>query len=495
MNALFIYPEIPDTFWSFKFALEFVSKKSAFPPLGLLTVASMVPKAWHKRLVDMNVKSLTEEDLLWADYVFISAMHIQKASVQHVVKLCRAYGVKVVAGGPYFTTAPDDFSMIDHVVLGEAETVFPLFIEDIQKGCAVHEYSSREKPDLSLTPLPAWDLIDFNDYDSMLVQFSRGCPYDCEFCDIVQLNGRKQRTKTPARFLQEMDALYHQGWRGSIFIVDDNFIGSRSQAKTMLRELIGWMERRRRPFCFFTEASVNLAEEVELMDLMSHAGFYKVFIGIETPSTHSLEEAGKVQNMKRNLLESVRIIQSHGFEVMGGFIIGFDHDPEDIFDRQIEFIQSSGITIAMVGLLEALNGTRLWRRLKEEGRILWEATGNNTDGMLNYVPRMDRDSLIRGYHRVLETIYAPAAYYRRCIDSLKSCDLRGVSRIGLEEIKALFRSIWRIGIKNEAGFRKYYWRLLLKILFLKPRSFGDAVRAMIMGLHLRRALLIHMQGQ
>lgn len=494
MNALFIYPEIPDTFWGFKYALEFVSKKSAFPPLGLLTVAAMVPPEWKKTLVDMNVRDLTEQDLIRADYAFISAMHIQKESVRRVVGLCREYGIKTIAGGPYFTTSPDDFNEIDHVVLGEAELTLPELVKDLERGCAQHTYTVGPKPDLAFTPLPCWDLIDFNDYDSMLVQFSRGCPFDCEFCDIVQLNGRKQRTKTSRMFIRELNDLHRRGWRGSVFIVDDNFIGARTRVKQMLTELVLWMNRHGRPFRFFTEASIDLSEEEDLMELMAAAGFCKVFIGIESPSRNSLEEAGKIQNTRRDLLESIRIIQLHGLEVMGGFILGFDHDEEDIFDRLIEFIQRSGITVAMVGLLEALTGTRLWKRLKKEGRLLWEATGNNTDGMVNYVPKMDRDALIRGYRRVLDSIYSPAAYYRRCLSSIRGTKLPAVSFIGLDEVKALFKSIWRIGVKNEEGFRKYYWKLLLEILVVKPRSFGDAVRAMIMGLHLRKTLLRNIES-
>ena len=489
MNVLFIYPEIPDTFWGLKYVLEFVSKKAEFPPLGLLTIASMVPGSWCKRLVDMNVRSLTQQDLLWADYVFISAMYIQKSSAENVIKVCRAHGIKVVAGGPYFTTAVDDFSMIDHLVLGEAEITFPLFLEDLEKGCPKHVYTAQEKPDLSLTPVPDWDLINFHDYDSMLVQYSRGCPYDCEFCDIVLLSGRRQRTKGTSQFLRELDVLYNRGWRSLVFIVDDNFIGAKFRVKEMLRELVVWMDHHGKPFHFFTEASVDLAEDEELMDLMADAGFNNVFIGIETPNAGSLEEAGKAQNMRRDLLESVRIIQRHGLEVMGGFIVGFDHDSEDIFDRQIEFIQSSGIIVAMVGLLEALTGTKLWKRLKEEGRLLCEASGNNTDGMLNFVPTMDKDTLIQGYRRVLETIYSPAAYYRRCITFLKVYNQRTVPRFGMPGIKAFFRSIWRIGIKNEGGFRRYYWLLLMRSLILKPRFFGEAVQTMIVGVHFRRTLL------
>ncbi|TFH48905.1 MAG: DUF4070 domain-containing protein, partial [Methanothrix sp.] len=423
------------------------------------------------------------------DYVFISAMYIQKSSAENVIKMCRAYGIKVVAGGPYFTTAVDDFSMVDHLLLGEAEITFPLFLEDLEKGCPKHSYTAQEKPDLSLTPVPDWDLINFQDYGSMPVQYSRGCPYDCEFCDIVLPNGRRQRTNGTSQFLRELDVLYNRGWRGLVFIVDDNFIGTKYRVKEMLRELVVWMDCHGRPFHFFTEASVNLAEDEDLMDLMADAGFNNVFIGIETPNAGSLAEAGKTQNMRKDLLESVRIIQRHGLEVMGGFIVGFDNDPEDIFDRQIEFIQSSGIIVAMVGLLEVLSGTRLWKRLKEEGRLLCETSGNNTDGMLNFVPRMDKDTLLRGYQRILETIYAPTAYYQRSIVFLKAYNQRTVPKFGMPGIKSFFRSIWRIGIKNEGGLRRYYWLFLMRSLILKPKFFGKAVQTMIVGVHFRRTLL------
>lgn len=489
MNALFIYPEIPETFWSFKYALEFVSKKSAFPPLGLLTIAAMVPDTWHKRLADMNVRPLSDEDLLWADYAFISVMSVQKASFSRVLARCQDLGVKVVAGGPHFTAEEGAIAGVEHLVLGEAEETFTAFLEDLSKGQALRIYVPGSKPDLGLTCEPDWSLIDFSDYESMLLQFSRGCPFDCEFCDIVRINGRKQRTKSAAGFIAEVEGLFLRGWRGSVFIVDDNFIGVKAKAKEMLKALAGWMDAHGRPFHFFTEASVNLAQDAELMDLMAEAGFNKVFIGIESPNAQSLGEAGKVQNLKTDLLKSVRIVQNHGLEVMGGFIIGFDSDPEDIFERQIEFIQGSGIIIAMVGLLEALKGTRLWKRLDSEGRLLSESSGDNTDCELNFIPKMNRETLINGYRHVLETIYAPAAYYRRCRQFLLLYKQHTVSMINGSGIKAFLRSLWRIGVCNEEGFRRYYWKLLIRSLLTHPKTFGEAVRLMIVGIHFRKCLL------
>ena len=490
MHALFVYPEIPETFWSFKYALEFVSKKSAYPPLGLLTIAAMVPAAWHKRLVDMNVAPLTDEDLRWADYAFVSAMSVQKASFVQVLERCRAHGVKVVAGGPYFTMEDGTIAGVDHLVLGEAEETFRHFLDDFGRGQAQARYLPASRPDISLAASPDWSLIDFRDYDSMLLQFSRGCPFDCECCDIVRLNGRTPRTKSPAQFIAEVNDLFLAGWRGAVFIVDDNFIGAQSKTKEMLRVLAGWMDAHGRPFHFFTEASVNLAEDAQLMELMTAAGFNKVFVGIETPNKQSLGEVGKFQNLRADLLKSVRIMQGHGLEVMGGFIIGFDSDPEDIFEQQIEFIQHSGIIVAMVGLLVALKGTRLWERLEAEGRLLFEPSGDNTDGELNFVPVMNRGILISGYRRVLETIYEPAAYYRRCRDFMRRYEQRNVSTINFSGIKAFFRSLWRIGICNEEGFRRAYWRLLGGSLLTKPKAVGEAVRMMIVGVHFRKCLLM-----
>lgn len=486
MNALFLYPRIPQTYWSFGYALDYLSRKAAFAPLGLLTVAAMVPPDWNRRLIDLNVRDLEDEALAWADCAFISAMSVQRPSCVEIIERCRRHGVRVVAGGPLFTD--DAFEGVDHLVQGEAEVAFRRFLDDLGRGSAGSVYASDEKPDLGLTPQPAWELIDLKDYESMLLQFSRGCPFDCEFCDIVRISGTRQRTKSAVQFIREMDTLYRRGWRGSVFIVDDNFIGVKPRAREMLQALIWWMDAHGRPFHFFTEASINLADDPELMDLMVRAGFNKVFIGIETPETESLREAGKTQNMRRDLLRSVRTIQDHGLEVMGGFIIGFDSDPDDIFARQVEFIQKSGITMAMVGLLEALKGTRLWKRLRSEGRLLADASGDNTDGSLNFVPKMDRDTLISGYHQVLRSLYSPADYYRRCRAFLRSCRIGSVSRISMNGVRAFIRSIWRIGIKNDGGFRGCYWKLLAWSLFTRPRSFGEVVRLVIVGIHFRKWL-------
>lgn len=488
MKILFVYPEIPDTFWSFRHALKFVSKKSAFPPLGILTIAAAVPPGWQKRLVDLNVRPLKDDDLLWADLVCISAMHVQKRSVAQVVSRAGKLGKKIVAGGPYFTTSTEDFPAIDHLVLGEAEALLPELFADLEAGTAKRVYAAEGHPDLALAPIPDWPLVDFRDYDSMLLQFSRGCPFDCEFCDIVLINGRKQRTKSTDQFIKEVDSLFRSGWRGAVFIVDDNFIGSKARVKHMLKALARWMDENGRPFHFFTEASINLADDEELMQLMAHAGFNKVFVGIETPCMESLKESNKVQNMNKDMLQAVRAIQENGMEVLGGFIVGFDHDTESIFESQIDFIQKSGITMAMVGLLNALPGTRLWKRLGKEGRLIGDTTGDNTAIALNFIPKMDMNKLMQGYRRVLETIYSPEGYYRRCLTFLKAYRQRTVSTVDASGVMALFRSIWRMGIRNEEGFRRYFWKLLFRSLLINPRTFGEAVRLMIVGLHFRKSM-------
>src|SRR5438270_3589339 len=418
MNALLIYPEFPDTFWSFRHALKFIGKKSAFPPLGLLTISSMLPKAWNRRLVDMNVRPLGTADLEWADVVFASAMYVQKESLKEVIRLCKAEGKTVVMGGPYASMGLNDAIEADHVFVGEVETTFPGFLEDFERGEAKAVYQAPERPALALTPIPDFALAELSQYSDMSVQYSRGCPFNCEFCDIIEIYGRVPRTKTNEQMLSELDALRALGWRGHVFIVDDNFIGNKRNVKQLLPELIEWSERHKHPFLFVTEASVNLAEDDALLELMRRSNFRRVFLGIETPVEASLKEAQKGQNTRRDLLDSVRKIQSYGMEVMAGFIVGFDNDPSDIFERQIEFIRQSAIPLAMVGLLTALPDTQLWRRLQREGRLLAESTGNNTDGLLNFIPKMDAARLVEGYKTILRTIYSPAEYYQRALDSL-----------------------------------------------------------------------------
>lgn len=486
MRILLVYPHYPETFWSFKYVLKFVAKKAAFPPLGLLTVAAMLPEAWERRLVDMNVSNLKDKDIGWADYVFLSAMITQKESVKEVIARCNRIGTKVVAGGPLFTTGYEEFDGVDHFVLGEAEAVFPEFVHDLSLGAAKPLYVGDEFPNITETPVPQWDLIKLKHYFSMPVQYSRGCPYDCEFCDIVVMNGHKPRTKTTEQLLREFDALYDRGWRGSTMIVDDNFIGNRAKVKKMLPSLIRWVQKRDYPFVLFTEASLNLADDEELMDMMVEAGFDKVFVGLETPAEESLAECNKFQNKQRDMVAAVKKIQNHGMQVLGGFIVGFDSDTPSIFDSQINFIQRIGVVTAMVGLLTALPKTRLYNRLKAEGRLLKDSSGNNTDGSLNFVPNMDTEEVISGYHRILNTIYSPKKYYERIITFLEEYRPRRKRRRRwtLRDTQAFIKTVWYLGIAGKS--KRYYWRFTTKVLLKHRHAFSEAMTLAVYGLHFRK---------
>ncbi len=488
MKILLVYPQYPVTFWSFSHALRFVSKKAAFPPLGLLTVAAMLPDEWEKKLVDMNVTALSDEDIKWADYVFISAMVVQRDSVKEVITRCNKLGAKTVAGGPLFTTGHDEFEGVDHFVLGEAEVTLTPFLEDLAKGYPKPIYTSDEHPDIDKTPLPLWSLINMKKYSSMNIQYSRGCPFNCEFCDIIVLNGHKPRTKSKDQMTAELEALYHHGWRGGIFIVDDNFIGNKKKLKAeTLPAIIEWSKEKKYPFAFFTEASINLADDEELMRLMTEAGFDRVFVGIETPNEESLAECNKLPNKGRDLAAEVKKLQNHGFEVQGGFIVGFDSDPVSIFRSQINFIQNSGIVTAMVGLLNAPRGTRLYHRLKKENRLLQSFSGNNTDIAINFVPKMNYETLINGYKNILNTIYSPRQYCERVLTFLKEYKPPKVNRIPQVQfyhITGFIKSVWFLGIVEKG--RRYYWKLIISTLFKHPRAFPLSVSLSVFGFHFRK---------
>lgn len=487
MKILLVYPQYPDTFWSFKHALKFVSKKAAFPPLGLLTVAAMLPADWEKKLVDMNVTRLKEEDIRWADYVFLSAMLVQRESASEIISQCNRLGTRIVAGGPLFTTGYEEFAGVDHFVLNEAEITLPLFLEDLRKNSARRIYTSDAKPDISRTPIPLWSLVKMNKYASMNIQYSRGCPFNCEFCDIIILNGRQPRTKGTSQMLAELEALYHQGWRGGVFIVDDNFIGNKNKLKAeILPAMIEWMVEKKYPFALSTEASINLADDAELMKLMVDAGFSAVFVGIETPNEESLVECAKLQNQNRDLVASVKKIQNCGLEVQGGFIVGFDSDPVSIFKNQVSFIQKSGIVTAMVGILNALPGTRLYQRLTTEHRLLKVDTGNNSDGTLNFIPKMKSEVLLDGYKQILRTIYSPARYYERVKTFLKEYHpAPNVNRrLQYHHVRAFFNSLWVLGLFAKG--RIYYWKLFIYTLFKCPRKFPLAINLAIYGYHFRK---------
>lgn len=492
MNILLVYPEFPDTFWSFKHALEFVGKRSALPPLGLLTVAAMLPTDWSLRLVDENVRGLTEKDLEWGDCVFISAMLVQRESARRLVARCKEAGLRVVAGGPLFNSEHEQFEAVDHFVLNEAELTLPPFLEDLARGQPKRIYASAAFADVRQTPMPRWKLLDLKRYAGMSIQFSRGCPFNCDFCNITALLGHRVRIKTSSQIIAELDSLYALGWRGEVFFVDDNFIGNKQFLKAdLLPALIAW-RKDKTGNVFFTEASINLADDKPLMDLMVEAGFNKVFIGIETPDDNCLAECSKVQNGNRDLVEDVKRIQRAGLQVQGGFIVGFDHDRPSIFQRQIDFIQKSGIVTAMVGLLQAPVGTRLHERMKKQGRLCADPSGDNADGTTNIVPAMKIETLKEGYRRILDHIYSPTPYYQRVRTFLREYRAPRVrGKLQFSDILALVRSVYRIGFLGRE--RLHYWKLLLWTQFRRPRLVPDAIVFAINGYHFRKICEQHVK--
>jgi radical SAM superfamily enzyme YgiQ (UPF0313 family) len=485
MNILMVYPEFPDTFWSFKHALKFVHKKASSPPLGLATVAAMLPAEWDKRLVDMNVRRLTDADLDWAQMVFISGRVVQRASALEVIARCKAAGKTVVGGGPLFTCEPEPMRDVDHLVLNEAEITLPQFLADLAAGKPRHVYASDDFADITTTPAPMYSLLDLNAYDSLSIQFSRGCPFSCDFCNITALLGHRPRVKTTAQIITELDAMYALGWRRNVFFVDDNFIGNKKILKTeVLPALIEW-RKGKVGFNFLTEASINLADDETLMQMMADAGFTSVFVGIETPDESGLAECGKTQNKNRDLIASVKRLQQKGLQVMGGFIVGFDSDNPTIFQRQIDFIQHSGIVTAMVGLLQAPYGTQLYKRLEKEGRLIEEISGDNADGTTNIVPKMAIGTLKDGYRKVVHTIYAPEQFYERIKTFLREYNpAQEPVHLQMDEIAAFFSSIWKLGILGPE--RRQYWRLFFWSLARYPKKFPLAITFAIYGYHFRK---------
>jgi len=485
MKALLIYPSFPDTFWSFRHSLKFIHKKSAFPPLGLLTVGSMMPRQWSKRLIDLNVEKLSDQDLAWADTAFISAMVVQRQSARQTIARCKEAGLKVVAGGPLFTSEYERFDEVDHFVLNEAELTLPAFLADFQHGSLQRIYTTAEYADIQQTPVPMWELINLKRYASMSIQFSRGCPFNCDFCNVTALFGHRPRIKTADQIIAELDNLYHRGWRGQVFFVDDNFIGNKKYLMNLLLPaLIDW-QKDKKGFLFNTEASINLADNEDLMHAMVEAGFDTVFIGIETPDEDSLAECNKKQNKNRNLIESVKSIQRTGLQVQGGFIVGFDSDGPSIFQRQIDFIQNSGIVTAMVGLLQAPPGTKLYERLKEEGRLRGLLSGDNVDGTTNIIPKMDMRQLLKGYENILNNIYRPRPYYKRIKTFLREYKAPKISiKLDLQRFLAFFRTSIRIGILGKE--RIQYWNLVFWTLCRCPKLLPLAITLAIHGYHFRK---------
>ena len=497
MNILLVYPKFPDTFWSFKHALKFVRKKASSPPLGLLTIANMLPKEWELKLVDMNVQRLKEKDLKWADFVFISGMTIQRDSAKGVIRQCNQIGVKVVAGGPLFTTEPEEFEGVDHFILNEAEITLVDFLNDLKDGHPKKIYQTKEYADMHKTPPPLWNLVNFKQYATMAVQYSRGCPFNCDFCNITALLGHRMRLKTSTQIITELDSLYDSGWRSGIFFVDDNLIGNKKMLKEdLLPALIEWRKDKIGIY-FHTEVSINLADDPELMNLMVAAGFNQVFIGIETPDETNLEECSKHQNLNRDMLADVKRIQNAGMQVQGGFILGFDNDTPLTFQRMIDFIQTSGIATAMVGILQAPIGTILYERMRKAGRLIKTFSGDNVDGATNIITRMNIDQLKERYRKLIRHIYSPELYYQRVKVLLKEYNLQKIKpHINFDVIwrnlSALIKSIFKLGIFGKE--RKQYWNLFFWALFKKPGLFPLAITYSIYGYHFRKMTELHIIG-
>ncbi|NOZ87930.1 MAG: DUF4070 domain-containing protein [Deltaproteobacteria bacterium] len=495
-KILLVHPEFPTTYWGFQESLAIVNKQASLPPLGLITLASYLPLDWDMRLVDLNISPVEDRDLYWADVVLMGGMLVQMDSMRMVIDRARRIGRPIVVGGPAPTTSPELFSDVDLIVQGEVENREDELIDAIsslkahglaaEPGPAVPVClgAPENHPDMKKAMAPRFDLLDIGKYTSMSIQYSRGCPFNCEFCDIVEIFGHASRVKTDDQVINELTILNRLGFQGSIFFVDDNFIGNKRAVRTLLPKIADWQEANGRPFDFYTEASINLADDPALIQNMINAGFRSIFVGIETPSTEALQEAGKKQNLAVNLQEAIDSLTKCGLEVMGGFIVGFDTDTPAIFEAQRTFIQSCAIPLAMIGILIALPETALWRRLEKEGRLR-EVTNGDQFGRPNFIPAMDERTLIEGYRNLLADLYDPKAYYARCENYIKkAAPLPTSGKEGVEDLKNLMRAVYKIGIRSKR--RKLFWRLLGKAINSSPHTLKWAIIHAVQGEHMIR---------
>ena len=470
MRALLLYPRFPQSFWSFEKTLALVDRKALLPPLGLITVAAIFPQEWEYKLVDRNVRSVTEAEWEWAELVILSGMIVQKADMLAGIKEAKSRGIPVAVGGPYATSLPDEVAEADYLILDEGEITIPLFVEAFNRGDKQGIFRSEEKAAVTETPIPRYDLLEFDAYDNMSVQFSRGCPFQCEFCDIIVLYGRKPRTKEPKQLIAELEFLYNLGWHGGVFMVDDNFIGNKRNVKLLLKELQVWMEEKNYPFSFDTEASVDLANDPELMELMVACNFKKVFLGIETPDEASLALTQKYQNTRDPLSESVDKITRTGLQVMAGFIIGFDNEKSGAGDRIVRFVEQTGIPMAMFSMLQALPNTALWHRLEKEGRLLNQGGNINQTTLMNFIPTRPLEDIAREYVNGFWNLYDPEQYLDRISRYYMKLGVpRHVSKrkIDRKTIKALLTLCWRQGFIRSTRWK--FWYNIIRIYLRSPR--------------------------
>ena len=474
MRILLLYPLFPKSFWSFEKALALVGKKALLPPLGLVTVAAILPQQWEFKLVDRNVREVRDQEWDWAELVVLSGMIVQKEDLLAQVQEAKRRGKPVAVGGPYPTTLPDEVQAVgaDYLVLDEGEITLPMFVEAIERGETSGTFRATEKPAVTETPIPRYDLLEFDAYDNMSVQFSRGCPFQCEFCDIIVLYGRKPRTKTPEQLLSELERLYDLGWRGAVFMVDDNFIGNKRNVKLLLKELKVWMAQKNYPFNFTTEASVDLAKDPELMELMAECNFTSVFLGIETPDEESLTLTKKFQNTRDSLNESIEAITRAGLRVMAGFIIGFDGEKPGAGDRIIQFVEQTAIPMAMFSMLQALPNTALWHRLEKEGRLLDQGGNINQTTLMNFVPTRPIEEIAREYIEGFCQLYDPEQYLDRAFRHFikmgvpKHSGKLKLSKLSWKDLRALAILCWRQGMVRKTRWK--FWLNLFKILQSKP---------------------------
>lgn len=487
MRVLLIYPRFPQSFWSFERALALVDRKALLPPLGLVTVAAILPQEWEFKLVDRNIRSVTEAEWDWAELVLLSGMIVQKEDFAQQIREAKQRGKRVAIGGPYASSLPQEVKGFgaDYLILGEGEVTLPMFVEALERGETSGTYTTDIKPDVTCTPIPRYDLLEMDAYDNMSVQFSRGCPFQCEFCDIIILYGRKPRTKTPAQFLAELERLYELGWRRSVFLVDDNFIGNKRNVKQLLQELKTWMIAHNYPFFLNTEASVDLAQDTELMELMVECNFNAVFLGIETPDTDSLTVTKKFQNTRNSLVDSVQTIMRYGLRVTAGFIIGFDGEKPGAGDRVIQFVEETAISLAMFSMLQALPGTALWHRLEKEGRLLDERGNINQTTLMNFIPSRPIEDIAKEYIRGFWELYDPQRYldrtYRQFMLMGEPRHKTSLRRPSWVVIRAMLIIFWRQGIVRKTRWK--FWPYLFHMMIAKPSNWQHYLSICALGEH------------